>query len=102
MFRCENGAFVGKTRDSIVDSHGRDRDRDRGDTPCRIDYLSESRIVVARFCGSFDTDGAWQRLEIIGKEVSCRVVEGALLDVRARIGPRLRRVQKTEYQAARA
>jgi hypothetical protein len=57
-------------------------DLNRGGRPFHIDYFSEPRIVVARFCGAFDTNGAWQRLEAIGTEVSRGAVEGVLLDVR--------------------
>jgi len=57
-------------------------DLDRGDISSGIDYLSETRIAVARFGGLVATRAAWQRLEAVAKEVGCRAVEGVLLDVR--------------------
>jgi hypothetical protein len=73
--RCANADGWGR-------STANGADLDCAETAFRPDYWSESRIVVARLCGSFDTAGAWQRLEAIGKEVTCRAVEGVLLDVR--------------------
>jgi hypothetical protein len=74
----ENGTVLDRALDSTVD----DRDLNRGDRPFQIDYFSESRIVVARLCGSFETAGAWERLEAIGTEVRRHAVEGVLVDVR--------------------
>lgn len=54
---------------------------DRGGIQSRVTYLSEPRIVVARFCGSLDTDAVWQRLEGICNEVGRHAVEGVLVDV---------------------
>jgi hypothetical protein len=74
-----NQAFA---RESVWSGSTAGHQADCDHPPFRVDYLFDSRILVARFCGWFDTTCAWQRLEAISTELKCRVVEGVLLDIR--------------------
>jgi hypothetical protein len=59
-----------------------DRNVPPSDPAFRMHYMFESRLLATRLCRAVDAGGVWESFEAIGKEVSCRPVEGVLFDIR--------------------